>query len=172
MTALLPSIRDDIEAATKTLDELYEAGDLPAIAWNLHDLVAVRKLFGDLLTATERIVIECAPWSGNEWQPDDLPVMQLRTGAIRKHWQWDELRTYLRRRILDPEDCGQFPSLEVIDAVDETLALMYQVAPLTGSTGPRVTAIAPLLKAYERDVDEFCEAKPGRVSVQIHGGDQ
>lgn len=169
MTALLPDARDDLAAATKVYDELYDAADIDAIAWNYIDLIAVRKGLSDLIGVLEETLIECAPWTGDELVVEGLPVMERRYGAERKGWKWDELRTYFRRAVLDPEDSGEAPAPEVVEAVDGLLDLLYAVAPTTPSSDPRVRALRPLLNRYGVKVDEFCETKPGKVRIEIHG---
>jgi hypothetical protein len=168
VTELMPrTVATDIEAAMTALDELVDAGDYEAIAWNLLDLKATKRLLDDLTRETERWLAEIAPWSGGTLEVDGLPMLERKQGADRKRWRWDELRPILRRRVLDPEGTGEFDQ-ERAALVDEVMDLMFDVAPLTGSTGPRVTPLKPILAAAGRDLDEFCEAQPGRVSVVIH----
>lgn len=165
-------ISDAIEALSAELNELFDAGDLEAIAFHFTYLrQSVAPAFSLLLSEAERFLIDAAPWSGDKWEVEGLPVLEVRRGKDRKQFRWDEVRPYLRRAVLDPEQSGELPAPEVVEAVDETLALLYAVAPLTGSNTPRVTQLAPILRGFDRDVDEFAEVKPGRVSIQIHGGE-
>jgi len=161
---------DAIEALASELAELIEAGDLEAAAYlYVNVLVRVKQAASDLAREGETALAEFGPWSGGVWQPEGLPILEVRQGAERKKVQWEELLPYLRRHVLDPEGVGQFPGDEVVEAVDEAFDVLFRVAPLTGSTKPRVTEIEPILETFERTLDEFCETSPGRVSVQIHG---
>lgn len=93
-----------------------------------------------------------------EVMPDEIvelpgmPPLQRRFGASRKNWDSDSLFNTIRR---DSEDWDDF--------ADKIRAAV----PFTGSLGWRVTE----LKKLGIDPDEYCESKPGRVSVQIHMGD-
>ena len=173
MTAsTLAALQSVIEAEASETQELVEDGDLEALAWHyVNVVVPAKKMLGNLAGEVQRVLAEYGPWSGGVWQPEGLPVLEVHRGAERKKVQWDELRPLLRRRVLDPEDTGQLPDDAVIEAVDEAFALLYAVAPLTGSTKPRARALKPVLEHYGRTLDEFCETTPGRVSVQIHGGE-
>lgn len=167
MKILEPSLHDDIAKAAALLDELVDAADYEAIAWNLHEVKTLQRALSDLVQLVEDTLIDIAPWTGDELLVDGLPVMQLRTGTERKAWRWDEVRPYLRRRLLDPDFTGEVdPTVEA--ATDAALDLMFTVAPLTRSNGPRVKAIGPILRQFDRDVDEFCDLKPGRRTVQFH----
>lgn len=170
MTSLLSSrITDDLQAALARLEELIEAGDSDALAYNLTVITDAWRAMGDLRRAVEDALVEIAPWSGGIYEVDGLPLLELKGGTERKKWNWEALRPHLRRKVLDPEGTGTAPDAQTAAVVDAALDLMFEVAPLTGSNGPRVKAIGPLLREQERDVDEFCETKPGRSTVVIGG---
>lgn len=92
-----------------------------------------------------------------------LPVLERRRGTDRKAWQSVDLLDELFRRAVVDVETG-----EVLD--DEALIrqrlheVLVDCVPFTGSLGWRTTALRDL----GLDPDEWCETKPGRVSVQIH----
>lgn len=168
MTEILPArFRTDLEAAMVALDELYEAADYDALAWNLVNIGTALRGLRDLHRAVEDALVEIAPWSGGVLEVDGLPLLERKGGADRKGWDWVPVRAEVRKALLDPKrNGGEVLTEEQAAAVDATLDLMFEVAPLTASNGPRVKA----LRNLRLDPDEFAEVKPGRVSVQIHGG--
>jgi hypothetical protein len=168
VTEILPArFRTDLEAAMVALDELYEAADYDALAWNLVNIGTALRGLRDLHRAVEDALVEIAPWSGGVLEVDGLPLLERKGGADRKAWRWDELRPELRKALLDPErNGGEVLTQEQVAAVDAAMDLLFAVAPLTASSGPRVKE----LRSLGLQPDEFCEVKAGRVSVQIHGG--
>ena len=165
----LGGLRAAIEAAAREIDELFDSAEVDAIAWHYLNLLPAKKAFAELMDEMVRMLAEAAPWSGRMWEPEGLPVLQLHQGKERKSFRWDELRGYLERTVLDPEGSGGRPAPEVAEAVEEAFSLLFAVAPLTGSTSPRVRALRPVLEVFGREVDEFCEVKPGRWSIEVHG---
>lgn len=171
MTSLLPPRHTEhLADAAAVLDDLYDAGDAPALAWNLIQILEHRRQLGDLARQCEDFLIEIAPWSGGQVEFDGLPVMELRSGRVRKQWDTEAVVSSLRRHLLDPAGTGELPAPEVVEAVEEALAVCAAVLPLSPSNGPRVRALAPIVRSQGHDVDEFCESTPGRQTVQIHEG--
>jgi hypothetical protein len=85
-------------------------------------------------------------------------ALERRKGTDRKQWRWDEVMAAAWPALVARHEGS------MLDALDDLLALL----PLTASNGPRVTPFRDL----GFDPDEFCESKPGRMSVQVIGGEK
>lgn len=91
-----------------------------------------------------------------------LGVVERRVGKDRTQWDWDALLPKVVRCYLDPDGTGEFPDDPMV-AVDRMRTMAEDVIGLTPSKSPKLTP----LRAIGIDPDEFCESKPGRVSIQI-----
>ena len=143
---------------------LAEAGDIDSLAhgWN-----QIRPLLADLRALTEAIEADLA-----RLMPDKLHevpgvgVLERRKGTDRKAWDWPELLPLLIHLYVDPDGTGEMP--DAGEVMERMKSLIVDVIGVVPSKGPKVTP----LKALGVPVDEYCESKPGRVSVQLHGGDK
>lgn len=155
----MTTLDDTLGTVRREVEELLAAGDLEAAAWHwLKILAPAREAINDLYRDVEVALFEFGPWSGGMWQPEGLPVLQARQGADRKRWRCDEVLKDALPRLLEKHE-GSY-----LDAVDE---LLSEIVPITPSSGFKVRG----LKALGMDPDEYAEVSPGRVSVQIHGGE-
>lgn len=143
---------------------LAEAGDIDSLAhgWN-----QLRPLLADLKSISEAIERDLA-----DLMPDKLHevpgvgVLERRKGTDRKAWDWPELLPRLIRSCVDPDGTGEIP--DAGEVIERMRSLIVDVIGVTPSKGPRVRPLRDL--GFEPD--EWCESKPGRVSVQLHGGDK
>jgi hypothetical protein len=157
--------RDAIEALDAQRSELAAAGETGMLAFGLDRIRELRRQLGDLERAVEADVVGLM--ESKTEVIDGLGTLERKKGTDRKHWQSDDLlRQLVRDAYLDAVDDmepGDDPSMIVGRVFDTVTACV----PITPSLGWRVTA----LRAHGIDVDEWCEARPGRVSVQIHRAD-
>lgn len=159
---------DHLRRALAQVDDqrkaLAEAGDIEALAhgWN-----QIRPLLADLKSVTEAIEADLAALMPTKTvEIPGVGVLERRKGQDRKAWDWPELLPLLIRMYVDPDGTGEMPGpAEVIDRMRE---LIVDVIGVTPSKSPKVRP----LREMGIDPDEFCESKPGRVSVQLHGGDK
>lgn len=152
------------------LDDLEdEASDLlgttgiPALAVLLDEVRSVRQALGLRERAIEDLLTDVM--FEDTMEVPGLGVVQRRQGKDRKGWDSEGLLSTVIRRSLDPEQTGELPDLP--EAVERIRIGVLAAAPLTASTGWRVTA----LKALDLDPDEWCTTSPGRASVQITKAD-
>lgn len=152
----------DQETALSALEELFDAGDYQAIAWNLVHLNRLRTELTILYRAVEDALVAIMP--ERELEVDGLPRLERKHGVDRKAWDWDALLSEVRRPIVCDPETGELRSEDVRDAVDRLLDEIRAVAPLTPSSGARAKA----LRDRGLDPDEFCTAVAGRDTVRIH----
>lgn len=124
------------------VDDAIEVGDVEELASLFLNLKEKARTIGDLARAVEDRLAEVMP--DKLLELPGLPVMERRAGTSRTKWQSEDLFDHIAR---------QFS----IDDVRECL-------PLTGSLGWRTGKLRDL----GLQLDEWCETKPGRVSVQVH----
>ncbi len=157
----LRALRRIITELDTERSSLLEAGDLDNLAIGLS---AIRTLIGDLrmlADATEANVVELMP--ARRYEIEGLGTLERRKGTDRKAWEWESLWPLLVRLTLDPDGTGELPDLPT--TVASLTSLTQEVIGLTPSKQPRVTA----LRAMGVDPDDWCDATPGRVTVQFHG---
>ena len=142
--------------------ELVAAGRRDDLAVGLAQL---RTLLADLRILANAVEDDVVALLGDDRAADvaGLGRIERKRGTDRRAWDWDLLLPRLIRLALDPDDTGEIGT--AADVVQEMRALLVDVIGLTPSRGPRVTP----LRAMGLDPDEWCETKPGRTTVQIHG---
>lgn len=151
------AVLDDQRAA------LAEAGDLDALAIGLAQLEPILRDLRDLARAIEDDVARLMP--AKTVEVPGLGMVERRRGTDRKSWDWEGLLPTLIRLVVDPDGTGEMP--DAGEVVSRMRALISEVIGVTPSKGPRVRQ----LRELGLDPDEWCESSPGRVSVQIHGGE-
>ena len=160
-TSTLAELRRAIAAVDAERVALHEAGEVDDLA---RGLAAIKILMSDLrmlADATEANVAELMPSKRHEIE--GLGTLERRKGTDRKAWEWESLWPLLVRLTLDPDGTGELPDLPT--TVASLTSLTQEVIGLTPSKQPRVTA----LRAMGVDPDDWCDATPGRVTVQFHG---
>lgn len=139
----------------RLLDELDEeaghAMDTADVEELAHLHVAITKAAQRLATirgAVETALAKVMP--DKRLELPGLPPIERRQGADRKGWDYEAVISALAR-----EAAGDLGAL---------LESLKECAPFTPSMQWRVGA----LRAHGLDPDEFCETKPGRVTIQVH----
>lgn len=157
-------LREVLAQADTQRANLAAAGDGETIA---RAIPLLKALYGDLATLIRSCEDDVVAWMPDrKVEIDGLGVLERRKATDRKRWESELLLRQCVRAALDPDDTGEIPA-DPIEAVDRVLATLVDVMPVTPSLGWRVSA----LRALGIDPDEWCEATPGRVGLQIHGGD-
>ena len=142
--------------AAHAADELAAQGDLDGLALWLAQARHMRRSLGDVERILEDHVAALMPQK--RWEHDELGVLERRKGSDRKKWRWDE--------VLD--DAWPLYVAKHEGDMGEAMAdMLTTLIPLTGSNGPRVTAMRDL----GLDPDEYAEVTPARTTVQIHTKD-
>jgi hypothetical protein len=158
--------RNAIEALDADRRGLAELGQVDMLAFGLDRIRELRRQLGDLERAVEADI--AGLMDGKQQTIDGLGTLERRRGTDRKGWDSDEvLKSIVQLAVvnaIDP-DTGELPSHT--ELVARVVADIAACAPLTASTGWRVTA----LRAMGIDPDEYCITKPGRTAVQIHKAD-
>lgn len=157
----LLALRQAVAAADEHRSELAEAGDWAAL---IEGLASLKPLLADLRTLANAIEDDAARLMPSK--REELPgigVVERKKGTDRKAWQSEDLLRELVLSVSTADENG-----EKHTDPDELLDRLKAAVPFTGSLGWRVTA----LRAMGLDPDEWCETKPGRVSLQFHGGDK
>lgn len=144
----------DLEAALLALadysDQLAEQNDLPALGDGLANVRRLRQAVTDLERHVERHLADLMP--SDVVNLDDDVVLERRKGSIRKKWQSEDLLRHLvGDRVVNPTT-GE----NVFDTLIECV-------PFTASLSWRAGA----LRQRGIEVDDWCEATPGRVSVKV-----
>lgn len=158
------ALRAAIHAADVQRTELAEDGDYETLVHGLAQLLPLRRDLSDLLRAVEDDIARLMP--SKTVEVEGVGVVERRKGTDRKKWDWDSLLPLLIRLWVDPDGTGEMPAAP--EVVERMKALITDVVGTTPSKGPKVTP----LRAAGVDPDEYCESSPGRVSVQIHGGER
>lgn len=162
-----PTALAELHQVIARLDEqrqaLTDAGQLDALALGLAQLRGLMADLRDLGQLVEADVANMMP--GKTWEIDGLGTLERRAGTVRKSWDWEQLLPRLIRLSIDPEEVGELP--DAPELVERFTALVKDTIGVTPSKGPRVAG----LKAMGLQPDEWCQSSPGRVSVQIHGGE-
>lgn len=161
-----PGALDMLRRGLAQLDDqraaLAAAGDLDTLAAGLVSLTALLDDLRELARAVETDVAALMPEKRHE--VPGLGVLERRKGTDRKSWDWETLLPTLIRMYVDPDGTGAIP--DPVEVMDRMRELIVDVLGVTPSKGPRVTP----LREMGLDPDEYCATTPGRVSVQVHGG--
>ena len=121
---------------------------------------ALRTAMGRRLDTLANLIADAMP--DRRIEVPGVGVVERRQGKERRAWDWDALLPQVTRCYMDPDGTGEFPTDPLI-AVDRMQAMAEDVIGLTPSKAPRLSP----LRGLGIDPDEFCESKPGRVSLQI-----
>lgn len=157
-------LRHSIAAADDQRAALAEAGDLDALAPALPTIRALCQDLAALERALEDDVARLMP--AKTVEVPGVGVLERRKGRDRRAWDWPSLLPLLIRAYVDPDGTGEMPDAgEVVARMRE---LIVDVIGVTPSKGPKVRP----LRELGIDPDEYAETRPGRVSVQIHGGER
>lgn len=160
----LDQLRRSLDGLDTQRQALADAGDLDTLAVGLAQLKPLLTELSTLRDAIEADVAALMPEPRHE--VPGLGVLERRRGSVRRSWDWDHLLPLLVRSYVDPDGTGEIP--EAGEVVERLRALITEVIGVTPSKGPRITA----LRERGVDPDEHCESRPGKTSVQIHGGEQ
>lgn len=157
-------LREVLAQADTQRANLAAAGDGETIA---RAIPLLKALYGDLATLIRSCEDDVVAWMPDrKVEIDGLGVLERKKATDRRQWDSERLLGIVARIALDPDATGEIPAdpIEVLDRLTEAIT---KAMPITGSLGWRVTA----LREMGLDPDDYCEATPGRVGLQIHGGD-
>lgn len=167
ITGQAPSALGELHQIIGALDQqrqmLSDRGDLDGLSLGLDQLRTLLADLRDLAQLVEADVANMMP--AKTWEVEGVGTLERRTSAVRKSWDWDRLLPTLIRLSIDPEQTGEMP--DAPELIARFSQLVADVIGVTPSKGPRVAA----LKSLGLQPDEWCEASPGRTTVQIHGAD-
>lgn len=158
----ITALRHAIARADQQREALHEAGNLDALAAGLHHLIP---LLRDLRILHQSVMDDVANLMPSpQWDVEGVGRLERKQATDRRSWDWEALWPALVRNELDPDGTGELPA--VAEVVEAMTRLAVDVIGLTGSKAPRVTE----LRKRGLQVDEWCESKPGKVSVVITDG--
>lgn len=174
------AIRHQLMLMADRANALAEADELDALAHGVVALTAIRRdldtILKDASEAAARMIFRGVEGAGEyvedrkKYAAPGLPVLEARTGTSRNAWESAELLGLIVDRFLAPDpETGEVPPPEAVTWCGDLICELVEVLPITTKgIGWRVRA----LKERGIDPDEYSTKKPGRLTVQLHGGDQ